>query len=150
MATLATPGIAIRRGRIVHLASVVSSTWSFVLEEMPILSTRLVDDSGESMTGAWATAGSRPERVPSRSCTICRARMRSVPSWKIRTTEERPSTDLDRMVLTQETPPSAFSMGAVMRLSTSTVERPGPSVCTSTTGGANSGKTSRGAVAPAR
>ena len=39
----------------------------------------------------------------------------------------------------------AFSSGTVTRLSTSSVESPGASVWTSTSGGANSGNTSSGA-----
>ena len=44
---------------------------------------------------------------------------------KISTTDDRPSTDFERIVFTQETPLSAFSSGTVTRLSTSSVERPG-------------------------
>ena len=43
-------------------------------------------------------------------------------------------------------PFSAASSGTVTRDSTSLVERPGASVCTSTSGGANSGKTSSGVL----
>jgi len=44
---------------------------------------------------------------------------------KISTTEERPSTDLERMVVSHEVPFSALSSGAVTRLFTSAVDRPG-------------------------
>src|SRR5262249_38810726 len=44
MATFATPGIAIRRGRIVHLARIVSSICESFCDETPILSKRLEDD----------------------------------------------------------------------------------------------------------
>ena len=61
------------------------------------------------------------------------------------TTDESPSTDFERIVLSQGAPLSAFSMGTVMKLSTSSVERPGASVWISTSGGANSGNTSKAA-----
>ena len=59
MATLATPGTAINRGRIVQRASSVISICESVFDETPILSSRLVDDSGDRITGGFATAGSR-------------------------------------------------------------------------------------------
>ena len=79
IATLATPGIAISRGRIVQRASVVSSICESVFDDMPIFITRLSDDSGDRMTGGRATAGSVAATRASRSCTSCRAGMRSVP-----------------------------------------------------------------------
>ena len=79
MATFATPGIAISRGRTVHFASVLNSTWLNVSEVIPIFITRLSDDSGDNMTGGWATPGNREAARDKRSCTICRARMTSVP-----------------------------------------------------------------------
>ena len=57
IATLATPGTAISRGRIVQSAIVVMSICESVFDVMPILSARLSDDSGDSSTGARATAG---------------------------------------------------------------------------------------------
>ena len=59
--------------------------------------TRLSDDSGESMTGGRATAGSVAAARDSRSCTICRDRMTSVEGSRISTTDDSPSTDFDRM-----------------------------------------------------
>ena len=145
MATLATPGIAINRGRIVHFARIVRSICESVLDDTPILSSRLVDDSGERITGCRAAVGSRAASTASRSCTTWRAAIRSVPSLRINTTDESPSTDFDRIVLRPIVPLSAFSSGTLIRLSTSSVERPGASVWTSIKGGANSGKTSSGA-----
>ncbi len=142
---MATPGIDINRGRIVHLASRVRSICESVFEETPIFISRLVDDSGERITGLFAAAGSREASTASRSCTTCRAAIRSVPSLRIRTTDESPSTDFDRIVLSPIVPLSAFSSGTLIRLSTSSVESPGASVWISIRGGANSGKTSRGA-----
>ena len=66
---------------------------------MPIFSARLVDESGERITGGCATAGIAAATNASRSCTSCRARIRSVPSRKISTTDDRPSTDFERIVL---------------------------------------------------
>ena len=117
---------------------------------MPIFITRLVDDSGESITGGRATAGNRLASVASRSCTNCRARIRSVPSSKISTTDDNPSTDFERIVFSQGMPLSAFSSGMLIRLSTSSVDSPGASVWISTSGGANSGKTSSGVVSSVR
>ena len=98
MATFATPGIAISLGRIVQRASVVRSICERTFDETPILRSRLVDESGERITGGLATTGSRVASTASRSCTSCRARIRSVPSAKIITTDDRPSTDFDRSV----------------------------------------------------
>ena len=86
----------------------------------------------------------------SRSWTSCRAPISSVPSWKIITTDDRPSTDFERSVRRSGTPFIAFSSGTVTRLSTSPVERPGASVWISTSGGANSGNTSSGVFCAAR
>src|SRR4051812_27084968 len=103
MATFATPGIDMSFGRVVHLASVVRSICEAVFDDTPIFITRLVEDSGDRMigpsdAGGLATAGSRVASVASRSCTSWRAFMRSVPSWKMRTTDDSPSTDFDRSV----------------------------------------------------
>ena len=49
-----------------------------VSDVMPIFITRLSDDSGESITGGCATAGSVGAARDSRSCTICRAVMTSL------------------------------------------------------------------------
>ena len=67
IATLATPGIAISRGRIVHFASIVRSICESVFDETPIFSSRLVDESGERITGGRpppAAATPRPPAAP--------------------------------------------------------------------------------------
>ena len=97
-----------------------------------------------------ATAGSRGASAASRSCTSCRAAIRSVPSLRISTTDDSPSTDFERIVFSPGVPFSAFSSGTLTRLSTSSVESPGASVWISTSGGANSGKTSSGACRAVR
>ncbi len=145
MATFATPGIAISLGLIVQRARVVRSICERTFDETPILSSRLVDDRGERITGGLATTGSRVASIASRSCTSWRARIRSAPSAKIITTDDRPSTDFDRKVFNPCVPFSAFSSGTLMSASTSSVDSPGASVWISTRGGANSGNTSRGA-----
>ncbi len=65
--------------------------------QTPIFSTRLVDECGGMITGGLATAGSRDASTANRSCTSCRARIRSVPSSKIilhrRQPEHRLRTD---------------------------------------------------------
>src|SRR5271168_3653867 len=66
------------------------------------------------------------------------------------TTLDKPSTDLERIVFSQGVPFSAFSSGMLIRLSTSSVDKPGASVWISTSGGANSGKTSSGVFSNVR
>src|SRR5207245_1995026 len=112
----------------VHLAKTVRSICESFFDVTPIFRTRLVDESGDSITGGRATVGNRLAAKAKRSCTSCLARMRSVPSWKIKTIEDKPSTDLERMTFIQGVPLSAFSNGMLIRLSTSSVERPGASV----------------------
>ncbi len=145
MATLATPGTAISLGRMVHLASSERSICESFGDVTPIFITRLRLDNGERITGGLTTAGKRLEAIESRSATSCRATIRSVPSLKIRTTDDRPSTDFDRRIFKPVVPLSEFSSGTLTKASTSSVERPGASVWISTSGGANSGKTSSGA-----
>src|SRR5439155_404337 len=79
-----------------------------------------------------------------RSCTRCRASMRSVPILNRTVTCERARTDEERITSTFGMPLSASSMGIVIISSTSAAVIPGPSVWISTFGGANSGKTSTG------
>ena len=55
--------------------------------------TLLVDDSGGNMTGGSETFG-RAFAWVSRSWTICRAAMRSVPGSKVRRIDDSPSIDL--------------------------------------------------------
>ena len=50
--------------------------------------TRLVDDSGCSMTGGAAQVGSVGVTAAMRSCTSCRALSRSVPGSKISTIDD--------------------------------------------------------------
>jgi hypothetical protein len=144
MATFATPGTDINRGRMVQRARLDSSICEIVVELIPIFITRLVDDSGERITGACETAGRRVATSATRSCTSCRTRSRSVPRSRITTTEDRPRTDFERTVSTQGRPLSADSSGSVTRLSTSAEVNPGASVWISTSGDANSGNTSSG------
>ncbi len=106
--------------------------------------TRLVEESGCSMTGMPEDFGSSAMASFRRSCTRCRASMRSVPILKSSTTCESPVTDEERTYSTPGTPRSWSSMGIVMSSSTSMAVMPGPSVWISTLGGANSGKTSTG------
>ena len=121
-----------------------------VFDVTPIFIARLSDDSGDRRTGALATAGNPRLTRARRSWTSCRACMRSAPWFRISTTEDRPSTDFDRMVATSGTPVSALSSGTLTNDSTSSADRPGASVCTSIKGGANSGNTSKGTERIAR
>ena len=144
MATFATPGTAISRGRTVHRTIVVISVWDMVADVIPIFINRLSDDNGDNITGERALTGSWAAMVPSRSCTCWRAAMRSASPSRIKTTEDNPRTDLERMVFTPGTPASALSTGTLISDSTSGVDKPGASVWISTRGGANSGNTSSG------
>jgi hypothetical protein len=62
--------MAMSRGRIVHFASVVISTCDSVSDVNPIFIARLSDESGESITGGRATAGSVAAARANRSWTI--------------------------------------------------------------------------------
>ena len=135
---------------MVHLASSERSIWLSVREVTPIFITRLRLDSGERITGGLTTAGKRLAATDSRSATSCRATIRSDPSLKIKTTDESPSTDFDRRVFSPVVPLSEFSSGTLTSASTSSVDSPGASVWISTSGGANSGKTSSGAFCAVR
>src|SRR5947207_3729718 len=115
-----------------------------VVDDRPIFMTRLVDDNGWIMTGGPAQLGSWAEVSAIRSDTHCRALMGSVPGLKIISTDDSCGTDFDRMTSRPGTPLRASSSGTVTRDSTSDGDRPSAGVCTSTFGGANSGKTSTG------
>ena len=128
IATFATPGTAMRRGRTVHRASVVRSICESKDDDMPIFMTRLRDDSGDMITGGRAAAGSVGATRASRSCTSCRAGIRSVPGSKMRTTDDSPSTDFERSTSRPGTPFIAASSGTLISASTSALERPGASV----------------------
>ncbi len=131
------------RGLIVQRASSDNSVSSMVSEERPIIMNRLVDDTGCRIVGGVATLGSLYSSV-SRSCTICRALMMSVPRLKISVIVDRPVTERDRVDWSHGTPFRRSSRPRVMRFSTSSADSPTASVCTSTVGGANSGNTSIG------
>ncbi len=59
--------------------------------------TRLVADTGGSMTGGAAQVGRLVCTVASRSCTRWRASHSSVPCLKMSSIEESWGTDLERM-----------------------------------------------------
>ena len=68
--------------------------WS---DEMPTFMVRAVDDSGGMMTGGAAHVGSCGAAMASRSCTNCRAVIRSVPGSKMSRIDESCYTDFERM-----------------------------------------------------
>jgi hypothetical protein len=72
MATLATPGTPISRGRIFQRARTDMSTRDTDRDDRPIIATRLAEASGWIMIGGLPTFGSACAWVI-RSCTICRA-----------------------------------------------------------------------------
>jgi hypothetical protein len=144
MATLATPGTPINRGRIVQRASTDSSIGDSSLDDSPTIMTRLVDDRGWSICGGLDTWGRACAWVR-RSCTTWRACSRSVPGSKISSIRDSPGIDSERIVSSQATPLSrSCSSGTVMSCSTSAVDSPSASVWISTVGGENSGRTSTG------
>src|SRR6266704_1073449 len=126
-ATFATPGTDNRAGRMVQRASTDISISETDFEESPTIMARLVADSGGRMTGACDTLGSAYARLR-RSLTNCRARMTSVPGWKMRVIVESPGTDVERMVCSHGVPLSNSSRLRVTNSSTSEAESPGASV----------------------
>ena len=85
MLTSATPGTPMRRGLIFQRASTERSVSERSFADRPTIITRLVEESGCSITGGVPTAGSANDWV-SRSCTACRAFSASVPFLKTRST----------------------------------------------------------------
>src|SRR5437764_1933541 len=116
-ATFATPGTDNRAGRMFHRASTDISIAATDLEESPTIITRLVADMGGRMTGACDTLGKAYARLR-RSLTNCRARMTSVPGWKMRVIVESPGTDVERMVCSQGVPVTTASSLRVTNCST--------------------------------
>src|SRR5690242_13712085 len=124
IATLATPGTCNSLARIVQYEIIDISIRDLVFEESPIFITRLVADTGWSMTGGAAQVGIVGITVWTRSDTSCRACNRSVPCLKRSSIEESWAIDLDRSVSRPGTPLSAASSGTVTRDSTSAADRP--------------------------
>ena len=99
-----------------------------VADHIPIFMMRLVEESGESSTGARATVGRLGVLRVMRSCTKARAWRRSVPIGNKIRIEESPSTDFERIAVRPGVPASAASRGVVTSASTSSLESPGASV----------------------
>jgi hypothetical protein len=118
------------------------SDWSF--DDMPIFMTRLVADSGGSITGGAAHVGRLGVAVASRSCTSCRTWSRSASGLKISWMSDNCGTDFERRSSNPSMPFRTCSSGTVTRDSTSPVDSPLHMVWISTRGGANSGNTSTG------
>jgi hypothetical protein len=113
-------------------------------DDIPTCMTRLVAETGGSITGGAAQVGRVFWTWESRSCTSCRASRRSVPCLKTSSMEDSWGTDFERRSSSPLIPFRACSRGTVTRDSTSEVESPRQAVCISTLGGANSGKASTG------
>ena len=86
--------------------------------------TRLVADSGWSMTGGAAQVGRVGSTVAIRSWASWRAWSRSVSCVKISSMDESWGTDEDRISSSPGMPLSASSSGTVTSCSTSAAERP--------------------------
>src|SRR4030095_9429027 len=106
--------------------------------------TRLVADSGCSMTGGLAQVGRVGSTPAMRSWTSCRACSRSVPILKISSIDDSWGTDWERMTSSPGMTLSGSSSGTVTSCSTSAADSPRQAVWTCTRGGANSGNTSTG------
>src|SRR4029078_8748616 len=91
-----------------------------------------------------ADAGRLGIAIATRSFTSWRATRLSVPRLKKSVIDESPGTVFERITSSPGVEFSACSIGIVMSCSTSSVDMPRPSVCTSTNGGANSGNTATG------
>ena len=145
IATLATPGTAISRGRIVHgpARSGPSATASRTRRR--------------SSSRGWSTRAARDHRRPGhggqprglgRQPLLHELpRLHQVgPFLEDQHDRRQPEHRFRAERLQPGVPLSAFSSGTLIRLSTSSVDRPGASVWISTSGGANSGNTSSGIV----
>ena len=130
---------------MVQRVSSDNSVGSTLSDEIATIMKREVADRGCRITGGCATFG-RVYASVSRSWIICLAFMMSVPRLKVSKIDDRPVTDCDRIDASQGTPESSSSRLRVIRLCTSSADSPIASVWTSTTGGANSGKTSTGVL----
>ena len=144
IATFATPGTPSSFGAIVQRANTDMSISDTSFDDSPTTIDRLAVDSGCSMTGGLETLG-RAYAMVRRSCTSCRASIRSVPGSKTRRTDENPGSDLELMVLSHAVLARISSRLTVTSSSTSAAESPRASVWISTMGALNSGKTSTGA-----
>ena len=140
--TFATPVIPSSRARIFQYAIVDRSIRLMVFDRSPIFMTRLVVDSGWSITGGAAHVGSSGVATAMRSFTSWRAWNRSALRWNWSSIELSWLTDFERMMSRPGVPSSDCSSGTVTRLSTSVGLRPSATVWISTRGGANSGNTS--------
>src|SRR5262245_66046844 len=93
-------------------------------ELRPIFMTRLAEETGWSMTGGLETFG-RACACVSRSCTIWRAFIRSVPGEKIISIVESPAIDSDWMTWSQGKALSgSASSGTEIRRSSLKLESP--------------------------
>src|SRR5262245_42023423 len=142
--TPATPGVPSKRGRIVQSANVRRSIAETVVEVRPITTNVPVDEVMGVTRGGPTPWGRVLATVVRRSFTSIRSVRMSLPSAKMAVTTEMPGADEDRSVARKLVLLSAYSTGTVTRASTSSADSPGASVCTTTYGGANSGKISRG------
>jgi hypothetical protein len=108
-----------------------------------IIINRPVEDSGWTTNGGFDEACGSCGVMVSRSCTTCRAWIGLVPGSKVISIELSPGIVRDSSLASQGIPlKNSFSMGFVMRFSTSSAERPRASTCTSTRTGPNSGSAS--------
>ncbi len=142
IATLATPGTASKRGRIVQVAAVRRSISEARFEVSPATSTMLVDDVSGVIVGGITPAGSWAATSFNRSPSNWRSRYTSLDASKVAVITDRLCTEVERSVSSPGMPLIAFSSGWVTSTSTWSGASPGASVRTCTCGGANSGKTS--------
>src|SRR5437870_4604659 len=125
-------------------AKVLSSMGETLVAVRPIVSNVPVEEVRGVRSGGPVPCGSVLSMVSRRSLTNTRSISTSLPSAKIAVITEIPGAEEERRVVRKLVPPMAYSRGRVTSASTSSAERPGASVCTTTWGGANSGKMSKG------
>ncbi len=140
IATLATPGMPMSRGRMFQRARTDMSIKERSFEERPIIMARVMDERGCIIWGGFEAPGSATMASARRSWTTWRALSSSVPGSKTSSIEDRPGTDLELRMSTKGTLlRRSASSGTVTISATSRAERPSASLWTSTTTGPNSG-----------
>ena len=93
-------------------------------DEIPIFIHRLVADSGGNIIGGLAQVGKLGVISETRSCTICRASIKSVSALKIILIADNWGTDFERITSNPGIPCSYCSRGIVTSASTSSGESP--------------------------
>src|SRR3954451_4366083 len=141
--TFATPGTLSSRGTMVQRDSSDMSISDCCFEVSPIIMSRPVDEVGCTTSGGRDEAAGNAGAMVRRSCTTCRARTGSVPGSNVISIDDSPGMVCDSSFASHGMPlKNSFSIGLVIRFSTSSADNPSASTCTSTRTGPNSGRAS--------